>query len=109
MPSSWCTWPIFVRPKPGTRRIYSNSGFELAAERIVVSLRDDNLRVALHLYNVEDDVDRALVELLAECATVTADAVKARCAPSSAPAVPSLEAPAVDLAAYDSLLVEVAS
>ena len=36
---------------------------ELAAERIVVSLRDDNLRVALHLYNVEDDVDRVLAAL----------------------------------------------
>src|SRR5258708_37898582 len=36
---------------------------ELAAERIVVSMREDNLRVALHLYNVEDDVDRVLVAL----------------------------------------------
>jgi len=33
---------------------------ELAAEHIVVSMRDDNLRIALHLYNVEDDVDRVL-------------------------------------------------
>ena len=32
----------------------------LAEERIVVSSRDDNLRVALHLYNVEDDVDQLL-------------------------------------------------
>ena len=29
----------------------------LASERIVVSSRSDNLRVALHLYNVEEDVD----------------------------------------------------
>jgi selenocysteine lyase/cysteine desulfurase len=36
---------------------------ELAAERIVVSMRDDNLRVALHLYNVEDDIDRVLAAL----------------------------------------------
>ena len=36
---------------------------ELAAQRIVVSMRDDNLRVALHLYNVEDDVDRVLAAL----------------------------------------------
>ena len=36
---------------------------ELAAERIVVSMRDDNLRVALHLYNIEDDVDRVLAAL----------------------------------------------
>jgi selenocysteine lyase/cysteine desulfurase len=32
----------------------------LAAERIVVSSREDKLRVALHLYNVEEDVDRLL-------------------------------------------------
>jgi selenocysteine lyase/cysteine desulfurase len=32
----------------------------LAAERIVVSSREDKLRVAAHLYNVEEDVDRLL-------------------------------------------------
>jgi selenocysteine lyase/cysteine desulfurase len=32
----------------------------LAAERIVVSSREDKLRVALHLYNVDEDVDRLL-------------------------------------------------
>jgi len=32
----------------------------LAAERIVTSMRDESLRVAFHLYNVEDDVDRLL-------------------------------------------------
>jgi selenocysteine lyase/cysteine desulfurase len=32
----------------------------LAAERIVCSERDSNLRIALHFYNVEDDVDRVL-------------------------------------------------
>ena len=36
---------------------------EFAAERIVVSMRDDNLRIALHLYNVEADVDRVLEAL----------------------------------------------
>jgi selenocysteine lyase/cysteine desulfurase len=36
---------------------------ELAAERIVVSMRDDNLRIALHLYNVEDDIDTVLAAL----------------------------------------------
>jgi selenocysteine lyase/cysteine desulfurase len=35
----------------------------LAAERIVVSEREDKLRIALHLYNVEDDVDRLLEAL----------------------------------------------
>jgi selenocysteine lyase/cysteine desulfurase len=35
----------------------------LAADRIVVSSREDKLRVALHLYNVEEDVDRLLEAL----------------------------------------------
>ena len=37
----------------------------LAAERIVTSTRDANLRVSLHLYNVEEDVDRTLEVLAA--------------------------------------------
>jgi selenocysteine lyase/cysteine desulfurase len=37
----------------------------LAAERIVTSTRDSNLRVSLHLYNVEEDVDRILEALAA--------------------------------------------
>jgi selenocysteine lyase/cysteine desulfurase len=32
----------------------------LAADGIVTSTRDANLRVSLHLYNVEEDVDRIL-------------------------------------------------
>jgi selenocysteine lyase/cysteine desulfurase len=35
----------------------------LAGERIVVSSREDKLRVALHFYNVEDDVDTLLAAL----------------------------------------------
>jgi selenocysteine lyase/cysteine desulfurase len=35
----------------------------LAADRIVTSTRDANLRVSLHLYNVEEDVDRILAAL----------------------------------------------
>ena len=35
----------------------------LAAEKIVCSDRDSNVRVALHLYNIEDDVDRLLEAL----------------------------------------------
>jgi selenocysteine lyase/cysteine desulfurase len=35
----------------------------LAAERIVVSSRDGNLRVALHLYNSEEDIDTLLAAL----------------------------------------------
>jgi selenocysteine lyase/cysteine desulfurase len=37
----------------------------LAAERIVVSTRDSNVRISLHLYNVEEDVDRILAALAA--------------------------------------------
>jgi selenocysteine lyase/cysteine desulfurase len=37
----------------------------LAAERIVTSTRDSNLRISLHLYNVDEDVDRILEALAA--------------------------------------------
>ena len=37
----------------------------LAAEHIVTSTRDSNLRISLHLYNVEEDVDRILAALSA--------------------------------------------
>jgi selenocysteine lyase/cysteine desulfurase len=37
---------------------------ELAGERIVASSREDKLRVALHLYNVEEDVDTLLAALI---------------------------------------------
>jgi selenocysteine lyase/cysteine desulfurase len=37
----------------------------LRAERIVTSERDSNVRISLHLYNVEDDVDRVLEALRA--------------------------------------------
>jgi selenocysteine lyase/cysteine desulfurase len=36
---------------------------ELAADRIVTSSRDRNLRLSLHLYNVDEDVDRVLESL----------------------------------------------
>jgi selenocysteine lyase/cysteine desulfurase len=35
----------------------------LLGERIVTSSRDSSLRVSLHLYNVEEDVDRVLAAL----------------------------------------------
>jgi kynureninase len=38
---------------------------ELRDERIVTSTRDDNVRIALHLYNTEDDVDRVVSALAA--------------------------------------------
>ncbi len=36
---------------------------ELLGERIVTSERDSNLRISLHLYNVDEDVDRILEAL----------------------------------------------
>ena len=45
----------------------------LGEERIVTSSRDRNLRISLHLYNVEDDVDRVL-EGLASNRTLLAGA-----------------------------------
>ena len=41
----------------------------LAAERIVTSTRDSNLRISLHLYNVEADVDRILAALAASASS----------------------------------------
>ena len=35
----------------------------LADDAIVVSSREDKARIALHLYNVEEDVDRLLAAL----------------------------------------------
>jgi selenocysteine lyase/cysteine desulfurase len=40
----------------------------LAAERIVVSTRDSSVRISLHLYNVDEDVDRILAALSANAA-----------------------------------------
>ena len=37
----------------------------LAKEHIVTSTRDSSLRISLHLYNVEEDVDRVLEALAA--------------------------------------------
>jgi kynureninase len=38
---------------------------ELVADRVIVSLRDANVRIAAHLYNTEEDVDRTLDALRA--------------------------------------------
>ena len=44
----------------------------LADEKIVCSERDGNLRISLHLYNVEEDVDRLLDALPREAAPLLA-------------------------------------
>ena len=51
--------PRPARLRPLDRRPMRSSQ-TLAAEKIICSERDANLRVSLHLYNVEDDVDRVL-------------------------------------------------
>lgn len=58
----------------------------------------------------EADVEQALLALQADGTPVTAEAVKKKTAQAAdGPTVPELEVPAIDLAAYDALLVEVAS
>jgi len=63
----------------------------------------------LHLAasTLEADVEAALSLLLAEDKSVTADAVKALVAETATIEVPLLEAPVVELGAYDALLAEV--
>lgn len=69
----------------------------------------------LHLAasTMESDIEQALAMLLAEGLPLTADATKKKCTQTpdsdSAPNIPALESQPVDLAAYDSLLAEVAS
>jgi Mu transposase, C-terminal domain len=66
----------------------------------------------LHLAasTIEADVEHAITALLAEGVAMTADAVRARGSHAGdATAVPTLQAPTVDLAAYDVLLREMAS
>lgn len=114
-------WSLVRKPGAFARYVYRDELFPTvtfrraydaicAARSAGIKADIEYLRV-LHLAasTVEDDVERALAGLLTEGATITADAVKARCAPPPAAAVPALEAPAVDLAAYDSLLSGVAS
>jgi hypothetical protein len=114
-------WSLVRKPGAFARYVYRDELFPtvtfrraydaICVVRSGIKADVEYLRV-LHLAasTVEEDVERALTALLAEDAAVTADAVKARCTPSPlSAAVPKLEVPAVDLAAYDSLLGEVAS
>jgi hypothetical protein len=66
------------------------------------------LRV-LHLAasTLEADVEAALQLLLAEGKAITSDAVKTLVTVAARPEVPTMEAPVVDLSAYDALLAEV--
>jgi len=113
-------WSLVRKPGAFARYVYRDELFPtvtfrraydaICAGRSGIKADVEYLRV-LHLAasTVEADVERALLALLAEGASITADAIKARCAPPPSPAVPALETPTVDLTAYDTLLGEVAS
>lgn len=114
-------WSLVRKPGAFARYVYRDELFPTVAFRraydaiqaATTGTKGDveYLRI-LHLAasTIEDDVEQALTALLAEGAAVTADAVRARCAHAgAAAAVPTLEAPIVDLAAYDVLLKEMAS
>jgi hypothetical protein len=114
-------WSLVRKPGAFARYVYRDEMFPtvtfrraydaICATRAGIKADVEYLRILfLAASTVEDDVERALAALLAEGVAVTADATKARCAPASgAGAVPALETPSVDLAAYDSLLAGVAS
>jgi len=113
-------WSLVRKPGAFARYIYRDELFPtvtfrraydaICAVRSGIRADVEYLRV-LHLAasTVEDDVERALTAMLAEGVAITADATKARCSPPSSAEVPALETPKVDLAAYDTLLGEVAS
>ena len=117
-------WSLVRKPGAFSRYVYRDElfpsvTFRRAYDAILAAksgIKGDveYLRI-LHLAasTMESDVEQALVALLAEGLMVTADATKKRCTPAddsdSPPSVPALESLPVDLAAYDMLLVEVAS
>lgn len=116
-------WSLVRKPGAFARYVYREELFPTvtfrraydAIQAVQPGIKGDveYLRI-LHLAasTVETDVDQALTALLAERVAVTAAATKGRCAATAdaaASTVPQLEAPAVDLAAYDALLEEVAS
>jgi hypothetical protein len=113
-------WSLVRKPGAFARYVYRDELFPtvtfrraydaICAGRSGIKADVEYLRV-LHLAasTVEADVERALIALLAEKGPITADAIKARCAPPPSSTVPALETPTVDLAAYDTLLDEVAS
>lgn len=116
-------WSLVRKPGAFARYVYRDELYPtvtfrraydaIAAAQPGIKADLEYLRI-LHLAasTTESDVEQALVSLLAEGATMTVDAVKARCAHaalSTVPPVPAIEAGPVDLAAYDTLLAEVAS
>jgi hypothetical protein len=116
-------WSLVRKPGAFARYVYRDELFPtvtfrraydaIQAGRPGIKGDVEYLRI-LHLAasTLEADVEQALTALLAEGALITADTTKARCTSASASSVatmPLLETPAVDLAAYDTLLAAVAS
>lgn len=114
-------WSLVRKPGAFARYVYRDELFPTvtfrraydAIQAATTGTKGDveYLRI-LHLAasTIEDDVEQALTALLAEGVAVTADAVRARGSHAGdATAVPTLEAPTVDLTAYDVLLREMAS
>ena len=115
-------WSLVRKPGAFARYVYREELFPTLTFRraydAIQALRPgikgdvEYLRI-LHLAasTLEANVEQALTVMLAAGAEVTAEATKGRCKPATAGAasVPALEAPPVDLTAYDLLLAEAAS
>lgn len=116
-------WSLVRKPGAFARYVYRDELFPtvtfrraydaLQTEKPGIKGDVEYLRILqLATSTMEADVEQTLVTLLAQgVAGLTADAIKARCSgnAAAAPAVPDIEAPPVDLAAYDALLEEMAS
>jgi hypothetical protein len=114
-------WSLVRKPGAFARYVYRDELFPTvtfrraydAVQAAQPGIKGDveYLRI-LHLAasTIEADVEQAITALLTDGVAVTADAVKAKCSHGSdATVVPTLEAPTVDLTAYDVLLKEMAS
>ena len=116
-------WSLVRKPGAFARYVYRDELFPSVTFRraydAIVAVKPgikgdvEYLRI-LHLAasTFEADVEQALAALLADGVAITAEATKGRCAAAAgtaAPSVPAIDAGTVDLAAYDTLLEEVAS
>ncbi|HEY5282901.1 MAG TPA: IS21 family transposase [Polyangia bacterium] len=113
-------WSLVRKPGAFARYVYREEmfpapSFRCAYDQIQVQHPGtpgdvEYLRI-LHLAasTMEATVEQALVQLLADGAPITGDAVKALVVAERRPTVPDLVAPVVDLRHYDALLVELAS
>jgi hypothetical protein len=111
-------WSLIRKPGGFARYVYREEMFpSLTFRRAYDAIQTPHhgtkgdleyLRI-LHLAasTLEADVEAALQLLLGEGQTITSETVKALVTRAARPEVPVIEAPAVDLGAYDALLAEV--